>query len=480
VKLAVSSAKREALKEGEYSCIFVVKGDDSSAVQLQTFKSHGRERGHEAVLEIRGHEAVSEKKGHEAFFGNKGHGAISEKKGHGAILSGLGPRRQTPEELGFTDDGDVEEGNYEVLRMTADYCLDLGAKGFPLPVFEMLQKVDWDASKYFEQIQSSGYAEDTLQMTGPQDAVMRSECMKGRGKLKHIFVGDSQMMSLRNAFHRLNRCPEIWWDSNITAARKNLQRIGRLHSSTQQAPVNTLYGCKEEGVASFIYWDAWAKKDLPVAELKREMDTLGLDPKEAGDTVVVWVGSNFINAASRTGALTDAIDRMHELGVKLVWDSPTFPDTAIMTAVSLRDEGRDGHSRVPITYTSIRARMAEGKLGSNMYKTEKALMKSGIEIPMTKRWQLTNHYRGLQCDGFHTDMRARDAAFYDTPCPRGEQSYGKSSNGCNWVESFNKAAVAEFCPAASGLDDLVLQSGLYSICAAHETPFCFQHTEHIR
>merc|ERR1719253_271403 len=147
-----------------------------------------------------------------------------------------------------------------------------------------------------------------------------------------------------------------------------------------------------------------------------------------------------------------------------------------MAAASPHDEGRDKHTSVPITYTALKKRKAEGELGSNMYNTEKSLFKSGIEIPMTRRWQLTNRYRGLQCDGLHTDMRARDPVFYDTPCHGGEQRYGKSSNGCNWVEPF-KTEVKDFCPEASGLDDLVLQSGLYSACAAHEMPFCYQHTE---
>merc|ERR1719262_1712109 len=116
----------------------------------------------------------------------------------------------------------------------------------------MLQQADWDAHKYFDRLQMKGYAEDALQVSAPQDRV------------KHIFVGDSQMMSLRNALHRLNRCPEIFWDANATDAsagrRTAATSVGRLHSSTQQAPESAVDGCHEDGVASFIYWDAWVQR----------------------------------------------------------------------------------------------------------------------------------------------------------------------------------------------------------------------------
>jgi len=416
---------------------------------------------------VTGHE-----KGHD-----QGHG---RDRGHGSVISVANASgRQTPEELGFTSDGDVDSSSQRISTMSAEFCLDLGAKGFPLPVFKMLQAVDWNAQKYFEQIQAKGYVEDALQMTGPQDAMMKSDCVKDkfRGKTKHIFVGDSQMMSLRNAFHRMNGCPEIWWNSSTQEKRKS-QVVGRLHSSTQQAPEATVEGCREDGVGSFVYWDAWAQRDLPVKAIKREMKQLELEPKE-GDTVVVWVGSNFIHAARRMGVLLNSVDQLQTLGVKMVWDSPTFQDAAIMTATSTRDHGRDPSNAVPVTHTAITRRKSKGLLGSNQYQTEKALTKSGIEIPMTKRWQLTNRYRGLQCDGMHTDMRARDPLFYSAECPNGKQEYGLASNGCNWVEPF-KADLADLCPMASGLDDLVLQSGLYSICAAHERPFCYQHSENIR
>jgi len=391
--------------------------------------------------------------------------------------------RQTPEELGFTSDGDVDPAQQQVSMMSEEHCLDLGAKGFPLPVFKMLHAVDWSAQKYLEQIQSVGYVEDALQMTAPEDAILKSDCMKdGKGRMKHIFVGDSQMLSLRNALHRLNKCPEIWWDANATDARPGRKAaaasVGRRHSGTRQAPESAVDGCGEEGIASYIYWDAWVRRDVPVEDIRREIEVLDLEPKR-GDTVVVWVGSNFISAARRTGVLFDTIDKMHEMGVHLVWDSPTFHDIALMAAASPRDEGRDRTNSLPISYSTMSRRKTQGTLGSNQFKSEKALLKSGVEIPMTKRWQLTNRYRGLQCDGMHTDMRARDPLFYNEACPRGKQLYGVSGSGCNWVEPF-RAGLEDLCPLATGVDDLVLQSGLYAVCAAHERPFCYQHTETIR
>jgi hypothetical protein len=305
-----------------------------------------------------------------------------------------------------------------------------------------------------------------------------------RGKTKHIFVGDSQMMTLRNAFHRINKCPEIWWTNHTEEQALKLQRksahsaTGRLHSGTEQSPETMLpTGCSEEGIASYIYWDGWAEGSIPVEEIKREMEQVGLAPKE-GDNVVVWVGSNFIPATKRMTVLLDTINRLRMLGVKLVWDSPTFQDEAIMTATSTHDAGIDQYSKIPIAYTDISMRKARGDMGSGEYRTEKALFEQGIEIPMTKRWQLTNRYRGLQCDGVHTDMRGRDPLFYRANCPRGNQRYGRSVY-CNWVEPFN-AELASNCPQASGLDDMVLQSGLYALCAAHEEPFCYSHTEAIR
>jgi len=134
-------------------------------------------------------------------------------------VEGAGRSDQTPEELGFSEAGDSDDANsYGKSQFSEEFCLDIGAKGFPIPTFKMLQAANWDAATYFAQLQGAGYAEDALQMTGPDAALLKSDCMKERfhGRTKHIFVGDSQMMSLRNAFHRANNCPEIWW-SNATA-----------------------------------------------------------------------------------------------------------------------------------------------------------------------------------------------------------------------------------------------------------------------
>jgi len=419
--------------------------------------------------------------------------AIKESSQKHTLDEGLrklgGRHRQTPEELGFSA-GVAESGDYQTGVFSESYCLDLGAKGFPLKVFDMLQQSKWDPTTYFTSLAAKGYAEDALQMTGPQDAVLKTDCMKEniKGRTKHIFVGDSQMMSLRNAFHRRNGCPEIWWKNNTEGVQELLEAVksgkrvkttnGRFHSPTEQAPQHELpQGCKEDGIASFIYWDAWLDSEIPLQELQHEMSQIGVKPDD-GDTVVVWVGSNFLSAGIRRGALLDTIDKLHALGVRMVWDSPTYHDEAIMAATSSHDAGVDPKTGIPITYTAIQRRKMKGDIGSNEYRTEKAFMAGGIEIPMTKRWQLTNRYRGLQCDGIHTDMRARDPLFYSVPCGKGTQPYGRSMF-CNWVEPF-KSEVFESCPVATGIDDMVLQSGLYALCAAHESPFCYAHTEYIR
>jgi hypothetical protein len=301
------------------------------------------------------------------------------------------------------------------------------------------------------------------------------------------------MMSLRNAFNRLNQCPEIWWsnssakdlDDLMDSVKRNAKENSktkskaRFYSRTQQGPELLLpKGCTEEGIGSFIHWDGWASHVLPVKELKKEMELVGVDPAE-GDTVVVWVGSNFIPVRHRMSSLLDSINQLHEMKVKLVWDSPTFQDEVIMAATTTKDAGRDPRTNVPITFNSIGRRKMKGEIGSNEFRTEKELSAQGIEVPTTKRWQISNRYRGLQCDGIHTDMRARDPLFYDMPCPMGEQKYGQSTY-CAWVEPFKRQELGSLCPLANGLDDLVLQSGLYSMCAAHEEPFCYTYTEHIR
>jgi len=411
--------------------------------------------------------------------------------------------RQTPEELGFSEQGEVDDSDsFGSTEFTEDFCLDIGAKGFPIPTLDMLKAANWDAATYFEQLQGAGYAEDALQMTGPDKAVLKSSCMRegGRlhGRMRHIFVGDSQMMALRNAYHRLNKCPEIWW-SNHTSQEvdRMMQQVhqiernklekgqavkrsrARFHSRTEQVP-DTLrlpQGCTEEGVATFIHWDGWANHVLPVDAIKKEMELLGLSPAD-GDTVVVWVGSNFIPARHRMASLLQAISQLHEMKVKMVWDSPAFHDEVLMAATSTHDAGRSPRTNIPVTLNSIMQRKTKRQIGSNEYGTERELFEQGIEIPTTKRWQITNRYRGLQCDGIHTDMRARDPLFYDMPCPMGEQQYGRSSY-CTWVEPFKKG-LSGVCPWAYGLDDLVLQSGLYAVCAAHEQPFCYAYTENIR
>jgi len=222
----------------------------------------------------------------------------------------------------------------------------------------------------------------------------------------------------------------------------------RFHSTSNQAPAESALpaGCTEEGIASFVHWDAWADPELPVQAIKKEMEMVGVDPHD-GDNVIVWVGSNFIHARKRMSTLIQTIDTLQSMKVKMVWDSPTFQDEAIMSAASTHDAGRDPRSRIPVTFTSIKQRKTSGYLGSNEYKTEKELFNRGLEIPTTKRWQLTNRYRGLQCDGMHTDMRARDPLFYAMPCPMGQQRYGQSTY-CTWVEPFKKE-LSGACPLAS-------------------------------
>jgi hypothetical protein len=387
--------------------------------------------------------------------------------------------RQTPEELGLGL-ADVAPGSYS--SFDSNRCLDLGAKGFPLPVFSLLQKADWDVFEYFDSLQASGYAEDSLRMTGPKDAILKSDCMKVRGggrsgRVKHIFVGDSQMMSLRNALHRLNKCPDIFWSSGEEEAMFT-KPMGRLHSNTQQVPDERVpHGCTDEGIASFIYWDAYAEPGLPIAAIKREIEFLALDPID-GDTVVVWLGSNYIRPSRRKSTLLTAIEEMHSLGVKLVWDSPTYQDAALMAAASTHNAGHDEETKVPLVFTAIAQRKARGEVGYSQYADEKAVIKEQVgEVPMTKRWQLTNRFRGLACDGIHTDMRGRDP-MYDQPCPIGPRPKYGASTYCNWVEPI-KANLTEHCPAALGVDDMVLQSGLYALCVAHEKPFCYQHADKI-
>jgi len=407
-------------------------------------------------------------------------------------LQGTGARanaRQTPEELGMVE-GVAEAGEFAASAFSESYCLDIGAKGFPIPVFKMMQAAKWDVGVYFEKLEALGYADDALQVSGPQEAMLQSNCMQeGRqSRTKHIFVGDSQMMALRNALHRLNGCPEIWWHNSsrdqqellasIRAGRRVKTGNGRFHSHTDQTPDGALpSGCNEGGIGSFIFWDAWLDSEIPVREIQREMKVLGVEPKE-GDSVVVWIGSNFIAGSSRKNVLLKAIDTLHSLGVKMVWDSPTYIDDAMMAATTAKDLGTDLHTGIPITYTEIAQRKVRGEIGSNQYKSEKAFLEGVGDIPVTKRWQLTNRYRGLQCDGIHSDMRARDPMYYDLPCPKGPETYGRSSH-CNWVEPFDDR-VREHCPQFIGLDDLVLQSGLFAMCAAHESPFCYAHTERIR
>lgn len=413
------------------------------------------------------------------------HGA---RQGH-EVGSRRAGARQTPEELGIIE-GVAEAGEFSKSVFSESYCLDLGAKGFPIPVFKMMQLAKWDVSAYYQELEALGYADDALQMTGPQEALLRSNCMQeGRqSKTKHIFVGDSQMMALRNALHRLNGCPEIWWQNatwyhqdllaSIKAGKRVKESNGRFHARTYQTPDGVLpQGCKEEGIASYIFWDAWLDWEVPIKKIQKEMTLLGVEPKE-GDTVVVWVGSNAISGSGRKGVLLNTIDKLQALGVKMIWDSPTYIDEVMMAATTAKDMGTDSRSRIPITFTAITQRKVRGEIGSNQYKSEKAFNAGGVEIPMTKRWQLTNRYRGLQCDGIHSDMRARDPLYYDLPCPKGPESYGRSTH-CNWVEPFDDR-VKDSCPKATGVDDLVLQSGLFSMCAAHESPFCYAYTERIR
>ncbi|CAK0897959.1 unnamed protein product [Prorocentrum cordatum] len=248
----------------------------------------------------------------------------------------------------------------------------------------------WDVRAYFEELEVRGYADDALQVTAPQEAMLGSNCMQERrqSRTKHIFVGDSQMMALRNALHRLNGCPEIWWHNNtrdhqeVLASIKAGMRVktssGRFHSRTDQSPDGALpAGCKEDGIASFIFWDAWLDREIPLQEIQKEIALLGVEPTK-GDTVVVWVGSNSISGPGRTSVLLNTIDKLHALGVKMVWDSPTYIDEAIMAATTAKDLGTDSRTGIPITYTAIAQRKARGEIGSNQYSSVRRRSQQGL------------------------------------------------------------------------------------------------------
>ncbi|CAK0804268.1 unnamed protein product [Prorocentrum cordatum] len=76
--------------------------------------------------------------GHEKGHGQDKGGVLGHGTGFMASVANH-TGRQTPEELGFTSDGDVDPTQQKVSMMSEEHCLDLGAKGFPLPVFKMLQ-----------------------------------------------------------------------------------------------------------------------------------------------------------------------------------------------------------------------------------------------------------------------------------------------------------------------------------------------------
>jgi len=85
---------------------------------------------------------------------------------------------------------------------------------------------------------------------------------RAHGRTKHIFVGDSQMMSLRNAFHRHNKCPEVWWSNHssqdvedmMQTVHRNEKSVAKMKSKTrfyshvEQAPETRALpkGCTEE------------------------------------------------------------------------------------------------------------------------------------------------------------------------------------------------------------------------------------------
>ncbi|CAK0886831.1 unnamed protein product [Prorocentrum cordatum] len=305
----------------------------------------------------------------------------ANRSGHVAHRAGAhrAGARQTPEELGVYE-GVSEVEDFAKGVFSESYCLDLGAKGFPIPVFKMMQLAKWNVGTYLDKLEELGFADDALQMNGPQEAMLKSNCMQEarQSRTKHIFVGDSQMMALRNALHRLNGCPEIWWHNSsrdqqellasIRAGRRVKTGNGRFHSHTDQTPDGALpSGCNEGGIGSFIFWDAWLDSEIPVREIQREMKVLGVEPKE-GDSVVVWIGSNFIAGSSRKNVLLKAIDTLHSLGVKMVWDSPTYIDDAMMAATTAKDLGTDLHTGIPITYTEIAQRKVRGEIGSNQYR----------------------------------------------------------------------------------------------------------------
>mmetsp|Transcript_90028 Transcript_90028/g.280203 ORF Transcript_90028/g.280203 Transcript_90028/m.280203 type:complete len:271 (-) Transcript_90028:84-896(-) len=268
-------------------------------------------------------------------------------------------------------------------------------------------------------------------MTGPG---LPNVCLTrpGRPRLHVIYVGDSMARMSSLAYTR---------NAGDHAATRQQKRRGEAFEEAVRRARSDFEGSVvvPGAPASVVWWVA--QKDIrPMIEsVQAAISDQGLDLSR--DTVVMWMsafvhgffrGDNrWVKLDERAGKIEGLLRQMNSTfpGAHFVWESPFLVDVALMGADPPKHD------------TANFKPLANSTFVKSLTDIDVAVT-SRLGVPMTQRGWVMTKYRGLVCDGLHSDPHDDTRA---------------RAWGCNGFRA---------------VEDLVFQSGLYAACRGQRAPFC--------
>uniref|UniRef100_A0A7S1S1Z3 Uncharacterized protein n=1 Tax=Alexandrium catenella TaxID=2925 RepID=A0A7S1S1Z3_ALECA len=302
---------------------------------------------------------------------------------------------------------------------------------FPIDVDGLLHTFHGDKSEYFGHLREIG-VDRGLAMSAPHKVGVG--CL---GPAHFVFVGDSMSRLTFECFLRsggrkvpveqlaeLDRLEESAAACSDSAKPRGLARRPKRVKD-------------DAGSATYVWWLAGPIDEAFTDDLRDIV--VGIRNATPGVQIVFWFDAlvhgwgagdlGWTIAGQRRELQTKLVSHVRRAFPRtlMVWDSPTFIDFPL------------AHAAPPNRNAVLLEQNHASRVSAALAAEDRRVMAS-LGVPLTLRWEVSNKYRGLQCDGLHA-----------TP------QWG----GRDWN-----------CGGFPAYEELILQSGLQQLCLKRRMRLC--------